>query len=491
MRVAPGTPARDDTPGGAAPSSALVAGAVIDGKYQLERVIGEGGMGAVWRAHHLQLDMPVAIKVLRTGPDQETLSARLKIEAQAAARLTHPAIVRVFDVDITDNQDPYIVMELLQGESLWDVLERGPLPGVKAVQMLLPIAEALALAHAKGIAHRDLKPHNIFIAVEGGRTQPKLLDFGVAKLMTSPMPSGSLTSTGVLIGSPDYMSPEQARGRSDVDFRADIWQFCVVLYESLTTHTPFNGDNYNALLRAIVEDEPAPLPLDDDTDERLVALIAWGLRKDRNERPESMQTLGRSLAEWLVARGVLEDTSGGALSSKWLGPSSQLPTASTLPAPPAVTREGTLVSARRPGSAKSLAAPAAASDASSHPRVIIYALGLLLGAIACVVWLLARSEPSESQPHAAPTASSPSPARTVVVEAAPAQPVSIPSVEIGGTLEAEANALPDGEPPSGANSAPPVASGSATAAARPRKPPPAAKPGRDVKDETHELLQAY
>src|SRR6478752_4323934 len=134
MRVAPGTPARDDTPGGAAPSSALVAGAVIDGKYQLERVIGEGGMGAVWRAHHLQLDMPVAIKVLRTGPDQETLSARLKIEAQAAARLTHPAIVRVFDVDITDNQDPYIVMELLQGESLWDVLERGPLPGVKAVQ---------------------------------------------------------------------------------------------------------------------------------------------------------------------------------------------------------------------------------------------------------------------------------------------------------------------------------------------------------------------
>src|SRR6478609_2721068 len=322
---ADGTPSGDDSPGGAATASAWVAGSVIDGKYQLERVIGEGGMGAVWRAQHLQLDLAVAIKVLRTGRDQETMSARLKIEAQAAARLTHPAIVRVFDIDTTDDKDPYIVMELLQGESLWDVLEQGPLSGVEAVQTLLPIAEALTLAHTKGIAHRDLKPHNIFIAREGGHPQPKLLDFGIAKLMTAPLPSGSLTESGVMLGSPDYMSPEQARGRSDVDHRADIWQFCVVLYEALTTRTPFEGDNYNALMRAIVEDEMAPLPLGQGTDQRLADLVSWGLRKERDERPDSMQSLGRHLAEWLVSRGVSEDICGSALSSKWLAPSPQLP----------------------------------------------------------------------------------------------------------------------------------------------------------------------
>jgi serine/threonine protein kinase len=129
-------------------------GAVIEGKYRLECVIGEGGMGSVWRAHHLQLDTPVAIKLLRAGPDHAVSSARLKIEARAAARLTHPAIVRVFDVDTTEANDPFIVMELLDGESLSDVLDRGPLSGVQAVQLLLPIAEALVLAHSKGIAHR-------------------------------------------------------------------------------------------------------------------------------------------------------------------------------------------------------------------------------------------------------------------------------------------------------------------------------------------------
>jgi serine/threonine-protein kinase len=161
----------------------LSTGAVIDGKYRLERLLGEGGMGAVWRAHHLQLDLPVAIKLLRAGSEQSaSLSERLKIEARAAAQLSHAAIVRVFDVDTAETGEPYIVMELLSGESLSNVLDRGRLSPVSAVQILLPIAEGLALAHGKGIVHRDLKPHNVFMVDDADRLQPKLLDFGIAKL---------------------------------------------------------------------------------------------------------------------------------------------------------------------------------------------------------------------------------------------------------------------------------------------------------------------
>ena len=245
----------------------LRAGSVIEGKYRLERVLGEGGMGAVWCAQHLQLDLPVAIKLLRAGPDLALLGERFKIEARAAAQLVHPAIVRVFDIDTTEQGEPFIVMELLRGESLSDLLDRGRLSGVTAVQTLLPIAEALVLAHGKGIVHRDLKPPNVFLAEEDERLQPKLVDFGIAKLTSAAEAAGSLTVTGVPLGSPDYMSPEQARGSHDVDHRADIWSFSVLLYEAISGNTPFGGDNYNALMRAIVEDEPAPLHLDANIDQ--------------------------------------------------------------------------------------------------------------------------------------------------------------------------------------------------------------------------------
>jgi eukaryotic-like serine/threonine-protein kinase len=504
-----GPSALDSTKAAPAAGLALVAGTVIDDKYRLEHVIGEGGMGSVWRAHHLQLDLPVAIKVLRAGADRETLSARMRIEARAVARLVNPAIVRVFDIDTSEAHDPFIVMELLTGENLSAVLDRGPLSGVKAVQLLLPIAEALALAHAKGIAHRDLKPHNIFLAEQGGSIQPKLLDFGIAKLMSSPMPSGSLTTTGVLLGSPDYMSPEQARGQSDVDYRADIWQFCAVLHETITTQTPFTGDNYNALMRAIVEDEPRPLPLDDDTDERLAGLIAWGLRKDREERPDSMQTLAQNLVEWLLIRGETEDICGVALAPKWLGRAAQESPRRAPPSPAspsratsksAIARADTLVSA---------------SDAASElnarerpdPRVLVKAtsdnpIWLVLGLLALgigVAWFATRSP--ATRPEAAPEAreplAAPKAAPTLAPTATATEPtpaaVEIPPVMVGA-IAASASAGP-----AVAHSASPLSRPSAAPSSRPsdekspapRKPAPANQPGRDVHDETRELLQAY
>jgi eukaryotic-like serine/threonine-protein kinase len=294
-------------------------GSVIARKYRLESLLGEGGMGTVWRAFHLHLEVPVAVKLLRADVNTADLQERLRVEGRAIAKLVHPAIVRVFDIGEAESGEPFIVMELLNGESLGTILERGALMPVSAVQLLLPIAEALVLAHSRGIVHRDLKPDNIVIASEGALVQPKLLDFGIAK-MQSAMVTGvpTVTQSGVLLGSPEYMSPEQAYGRSDIDERSDVWAFCVVLYEALSGQTPFRGESCQEILRSVVRDEPVPLAAFAGVDSTLSALVESGLAKDRESRPASIFELGRRLAAWLYAQGVREDAAGSSLEVKWL-----------------------------------------------------------------------------------------------------------------------------------------------------------------------------
>jgi eukaryotic-like serine/threonine-protein kinase len=321
----PATPIEDSDPERTrveedAPKTALVAGglgrgSVLAGKYRLEMLLGEGGMACVWSAYHLELELPVAIKLLRAGPKNERLAKRLRLEARAAARLVHPSIVRVFDVAVTDGGDPFIVMELLTGESLAAVIARERLSSVRAVQLLLPIAEALAVAHAKGIVHRDLKPDNVFLSKDAQELQPKLLDFGIAKLEHAARVK--LTDKGTVLGSPSYMSPEQVRG-DDVDYRSDIWSFCVVLYKAVAGMLPFKGANTRATMNAILESEPAPLPAFDNVDATLLRLILWGLSKDPARRPRCMRELGTQLAQWLLTQGVSEDACGAPLATKWL-----------------------------------------------------------------------------------------------------------------------------------------------------------------------------
>jgi len=292
-------------------------GATLSGKYRLDAVLGEGGMGAVWRASNLHLDLPVAIKLIRADLDRGALRARLQLEARSAAKLGHPAIVRVFDVGETEFGDPFIVMELLHGETLAEMLASGRLSAVRAVQLLLPIVDALTVAHARGIVHRDLKPDNLLIAFEDQRIQPKILDFGIAKFAALQDDEQRLTEAGTVVGSPIYMSPEQARGRDDVDYRTDVWSLSVVLYESITGKTPFGGSNYNALLRAIVEDEPKPIFEHAAGDAQLWEILKRGLSKDRLDRQRSMAELGRALATWLLSRGTTEDACGTSLEAKW------------------------------------------------------------------------------------------------------------------------------------------------------------------------------
>ncbi|HEY3668127.1 MAG TPA: serine/threonine-protein kinase, partial [Polyangiaceae bacterium] len=193
------------------------------------------------------------------------------------------------------------------------------LSAARAVQILLPIIDALAVAHGRGIVHRDLKPDNIMIAQEQQRIQPKILDFGIAKLTDPRDNNHKLTEVGMVVGSPDYMSPEQARGRDDVDASSDIWAICVVLYEAVTGATPFAAPNYNALLRAIVEDDPKSLVEHAAGDGALWEIVKRGLSKDRRDRQASMSELGRALASWLLSHGIFEDACGTSLESKWFG----------------------------------------------------------------------------------------------------------------------------------------------------------------------------
>ncbi len=313
-------------PGGDAPPAEAkpagkpyLAGDVIDQKYQLTRIIGRGGMGAVWQAHNIPLDIDVAIKLIRRDRTAPGAAGRLLTEARAAARLMHPAIVRVFDFGETDQGDPFIVMELLHGESLSAILRRKRrLTPAVAVQTLLPVASALASAHGKGIVHRDLKPDNIIVVTdESGSLVPKIVDFGIAKLL-SPDLDRQVTLAGEVLGSPDYMSPEQARGADNVGEGTDVWAFSVVLYELTTGQRPFDGANYNALIASILTDDPPPITAHGVGDAALSGIVQHGLAKDMAARWPRMRDLGASLASWAVAAGIEDDLMGNSIAKQWL-----------------------------------------------------------------------------------------------------------------------------------------------------------------------------
>ncbi len=294
------------------------AGDVIAGKYQLEALLGQGGMGAVFRARNLALDAPVAIKVVQRSSDRPLLRGRLLQEARAAAKLSHPHIVKVFDVGETAEGEPFIVMELLVGRGLGALLEQEQrLSSIQAVRLLLPIVDALWLAHDKGMVHRDLKPDNVFIVEHESGIEPKLLDFGIVKL-DARHGDTHLTEGGATVGSPDYMSPEQARGQDDIDLLSDVWSLSVVLYETISGQTPFTGGNYNALMHQIVEHTPPTLLALAAADAELSAIVERGMRKQPAERFSSMGELGRALARWLLAQGVTEDITGTTLEARWL-----------------------------------------------------------------------------------------------------------------------------------------------------------------------------
>jgi serine/threonine-protein kinase len=342
-------------------------GAVVAGRFRLERLLGEGGMGEVWAAQHLVTRRSVAVKLVRSAEDERT-RRRVEREARAASAVHHPGILPILDVLELDDGTPALVMELLSGRSLGArLISDGPLPLVEAARLLLPVAEALQAAHRQGVIHRDLKPDNVFLCDDG---QVKVLDFGVAKVLAPTEDERlDLTLTGEVVGTPHYMAPEQAFGEADLDGRVDVWALGVTLYECLAGRRPFSGANLGQLLRAVAAGRSEPLGVRIAGAGRLVDRMMAVDRDRRLPMDEvvaelrALSTGGRlrhGARAWalaaLVALAAAAASAGLYLSRRERAPAPRPAAVVRAPAPPTVTPEA------RP------APPAAPSTAAAPAR---------------------------------------------------------------------------------------------------------------------------
>ncbi|MDD5305872.1 MAG: protein kinase [Deltaproteobacteria bacterium] len=269
------TEARDDSPSGPKPAGADVSlphgdtlpapghdpqlGKLIDGRYLLLEVLGEGGMGSVYRANHVLMDKPVAVKLIHSElAHLPEVARRFEREARSSSRLTDPHCISVTDFGRTEDGNLFLVMEILEGESLADRLARdGALPAAKAVDITVQILKALAHAHGAGVVHRDLKPENVMLVTHGDETDfAKILDFGIAKLASGSGSGEKLTQSGLVFGTPPYLSPEQALGQ-DVDHRADLYAAGIMLFEMLTGLQPFRAESAMQIISMHIT---APIP---------------------------------------------------------------------------------------------------------------------------------------------------------------------------------------------------------------------------------------
>jgi serine/threonine-protein kinase len=273
-------------------------GALLNERYEVTAKIGQGGMGAVYEAKHTLIGKRVAVKVLldkHAAKDQ--IVARLEQEARLASSIGHDNIVNITDFGKTDSGRTFVVMEYLDGESLGEAISRqGKIEETRTIHICAQIASALAAAHDKGIVHRDIKPDNIFLVKRGDVDFVKVVDFGISKSMDTDNEDVRLTQTGMVLGTPLYMSPEQARGDDDLDHRIDIYALGVILYEATTGEVPFQGKNYLNILTQVISDEPRnPSEIYPDIDRDLESVIMKAMAKDRDQRYQKMSEIAADL----------------------------------------------------------------------------------------------------------------------------------------------------------------------------------------------------
>lgn len=347
---------------------ALAQGTVIKDRYKIVRLLGSGGMGAVYEARDQVLDKRVALKILhREIADDPQMNARFVQEARAASAFKHRNVVESLDFG-AHNDAPFLVMEFLEGESFAELLEREqPLEPARALSLLEPIARALARAHQHGIIHRDVKPDNVFLARgdHEGECVPKLVDFGIAKRTAEG--ELRLTKTSVAMGTPFYMAPEQAMGAKDVTAAADQYAFAAMLYESVSGKVPHDGSSYNELIINKVTKDPAPLSsVKPEIPGAFAAVVMRALSRDPSARFSSMVEL----------RDALVASLGGQVEAPMMtGPHPALPASSadrdagTAPALPRSKLEPSLAVTVASGSTSHSKTPAATS-APEHPSAV-------------------------------------------------------------------------------------------------------------------------
>jgi len=317
-----GRPAKVEPAVAAAPSASSSSlevtfnddiGKAIGGRYRIQEIIGEGGMGVVYEAHDAQVDRQVAIKLVRRECLQDAkFVTRFRRELEVTSQLRHPSTIRVYEHGETEDGRPYMVMELLTGQSLAERLEQGRVPEFQALQFARQIAESLSEAHEHGIFHRDLKPDNIFIETVGVTTVVKVLDFGIA----GGIDALKLTRAGEVFGTPQYMSPEQCNG-TDLDHRTDIYSLGCILYEMIEGKPPFSAESPMATMLKHVR---AKVPTPRHASPATVKLLQLALRKDRLKRIQSAgrfaELIGQALgAVRAVEEGRLPPELSGALAA--------------------------------------------------------------------------------------------------------------------------------------------------------------------------------
>jgi serine/threonine protein kinase len=442
-------------------------GEVVAGKYEVERILGVGGMGVVVAARHQQIGELVAIKLLHpdSALDGEAV-ARLLREARATISIKSEHVVRVFDVGTLESGSPYILMEYLTGADLSELVKKdGFLSITVAVDYLLQAGEAIAEAHARGIVHRDLKPSNLLLTTRpDGTPLVKVLDFGISKALVLSAPETNetaavfeLTATRAVFGSPMYMSPEQVRSAKRVDERTDIWALGVILHELLTGAAPFSGETMPGVLASIVADDPEPLRRRrPEAPAELEAVILGALVKKIDDRTQSVRDLARSLSPFASPEGqrsierIERLALPGGLSKRALPPrNSSVPPAPLSSIPRAELALGSTVRATTTGATN--------RPRSSRTWLAILAVAVLTMGYAS--WMLRGRFDRDTTTTTTPPAPSQS--------APAASPI----------ISASASAAPIEEAPIATAGSPPAPSASVTRApARPRPPPRAVSP---------------
>ncbi|HEX6766145.1 MAG TPA: serine/threonine-protein kinase [Polyangiaceae bacterium] len=439
-------------------------GTVLAGKYILVRKLGQGGMGAVWHAEHVTLRSPVAIKLI----DQDIASnpealARFMREAQSAAALRSPHVVQILDFG-ADNGVPYIAMELLEGESLASRIEhtRGLTPSETA-SVLTQVARAIAKAHEAGIVHRDLKPDNIFLVKNDEEEVAKVLDFGIAKATQGfGTTSGSNTRTGAILGTPYYMSPEQAEGNRHVDHRSDLWALGVIGFECLLGRRPFDSDALGSLLLAICT---RPIPVPSSYGRVPPGFDGWFARACAREVGERFQSARELSAELRRVCGV-----GARESSNW-GPSS-----GDVPATPvrAVTDGSAVPNVSRPLTANTYSASVGVEK--SRGASVAWILGGVIAVVALAGGVALFMKQREGAAAETSTAAAQPTAAPPPVVAAPSPPAT--KVEVAPTVTVAPDPTPSASSTASAFTEPPVAPKVAVAhrgAPKPKPTPTTAK----------------
>lgn len=385
------------------PLQRLFQDALVGGKYRLGPVIGSGGVGTVYRATHLWTERHVAIKVLDPGlPHFAQLRDAFLREARASVQLDHPNVVDVLDMGEDDAHNTYLVMELLDGPTLRDVLlEQGRLSPDDTFAILLPLIDALIKAHELGIVHRDFKPENIILSVDAFEaTTPKLLDFGVAQVMRETRARVLGAPDDVIVGTPQYMSPEQARDqRGMIGPHTDVWGVGVVWYECLTGHPPFDGESAIEVLTAVCE---APIDFS-EVPESHVPILRDALERSPRKRIESLD----ALKDRIEAGGLIPPSTGTrAKVSSW-------PSSETRPSYVRHTLHGVgpterVLSGPRP---VQLDSELLSLPLTSHRKAMIGGVALALAVGFAAWWTIggrigrSPSLPPEDVPHAATSVS--------------------------------------------------------------------------------------